>query len=75
MHTLSLSITLKRVLNTSGDNVSVHIIPPTTDHFKIHYKKERSQLVPGLGLDITVQFRPTEWKYYYDCVRIHCKVK
>ena len=52
----------------------MHVIPPTTDTFTITYKKENSRLVSGLSLDINVQFRPTEWRYYYDCIRIHCKV-
>ncbi|CAI8001630.1 Cilia- and flagella-associated protein 221 [Geodia barretti] len=62
-----------RVINASKDNQHMHIIPPSTPHFSIHYTKKKGRLVPGLSLDITVQFRPTEWKYYYDCIRIHCK--
>ena len=35
---------------------------------------QHNSLIPGLGLTIVVEFRPTEWKYYHDCVRIHCQV-
>ena len=51
----------------------MHIIPPATHYFKAWYTK-RERLVPGMAIDVEVEFKPNEWRYYYDCIRIHCQV-
>eukprot|EP00794_Sanderia_malayensis_P003528 gene3528-4029_t len=59
-----------RIINASAQRQRMHIIPPTTSNFKIKYTKEDT-LVPGLYLEVTVQFCGKENQYYNDCIRIH----
>lgn len=63
----------QRIRNCSRGSISVHIIPPSTDFFSISYSKRHGWLVPGLALDVTISFKPSDWKYYSDCIRIHCQ--
>ncbi|KAM8934069.1 cilia- and flagella-associated protein 221 [Pelodytes ibericus] len=61
-----------KLINISQDVMTLHIIPPQTKHFSISYNKTH-RLVPGLAYTISVHFTPDEWRYYYDCVRVHGK--
>jgi len=61
-----------KLCNVSADVHVVHIIPPDSKNFSISYKKS-GRFIPGVVIDITVKFKPDAWRYFYDCVRIHCK--
>ncbi|KAG7252625.1 hypothetical protein CRUP_037822 [Coryphaenoides rupestris] len=37
------------------------------------YQKVLYRLIPGLAYTVKVHFCPDEWRYFYDCVRIHCQ--
>ncbi|BFZ01996.1 hypothetical protein BsWGS_05035 [Bradybaena similaris] len=57
--------------NASFEVLRIHIIPPQTRHFGMKYTKP-ARLIPGMSIECQVEFTPDEWRYYYDCIRVHC---
>ncbi|KAJ3584031.1 hypothetical protein NHX12_014528 [Muraenolepis orangiensis] len=51
--------------------MDVQIIPTQTKYFQTTYTK-KYRLIPGLAYAVKVHFCPDEWRYFYDCVRVHC---
>lgn len=61
------------VVNKSADSVRVTLLKPTTPFFQLRWKREKPGfLAPGMSLQVEVNFAPTEWRYYYDCIRLNC---
>ncbi|CAF3402254.1 unnamed protein product [Rotaria sp. Silwood1] len=58
------------ILNRSSEVLRVDIIPPQTSVFQIDYKKPQ-RLVPGFSIHVKIIFKPTQWQYYHDAIRIH----
>ncbi|GLD68476.1 cilia- and flagella-associated protein 221 isoform X1 [Lates japonicus] len=61
-----------KLINISSEVMNIHIIPTQTKHFQTTYTK-KYRLIPGLAYTLRVRFCPDEWRYFYDCIRVHCK--
>ncbi|CAF1304524.1 unnamed protein product [Adineta ricciae] len=58
------------ILNRSPEVLRVDILPPQTSFFQIDYKKPQ-RLVTGFSIHVKILFKPTQWQYYHDAIRIH----
>ncbi|XP_034407877.1 cilia- and flagella-associated protein 221 [Cyclopterus lumpus] len=65
-------IKILKLINISSEVVNIHIIPTQTKHFQTTYTK-KYRLIPGLAYTLKVRLCPDEWRYFYDCIRVHCK--
>ncbi|XP_067349641.1 cilia- and flagella-associated protein 221 isoform X2 [Channa argus] len=65
-------IKMLKLINISSDVMNIHIIPTQTKHFQTSYSK-KYRLIPGLAYILKIRFCPDEWRYFYDCIRVHCK--
>ncbi|XP_038150678.1 cilia- and flagella-associated protein 221 [Cyprinodon tularosa] len=61
-----------KLINISSEVINIHIIPTLTKYFHTTYTK-KCRLIPGLSYTLKVVFCPDEWRYFYDCIRVHCK--
>ncbi|CAM9373948.1 unnamed protein product, partial [Discosporangium mesarthrocarpum] len=59
-----------RVTNISRSSRRMHILGPSTDSFKVRCNK-KGIVAPGSSEVIVVDFHPREYRYHYDCVRLH----
>uniref|UniRef100_A0A3B3XYY3 Cep192-like domain-containing protein n=1 Tax=Poecilia mexicana TaxID=48701 RepID=A0A3B3XYY3_9TELE len=62
----------QNLINISNAPVNIHIIPTLTKHFQTSYTK-KDRLIPGLAYTVNVAFCPDDWRYFSDCIRVHCK--
>eukprot|EP00038_Savillea_parva_P009516 m.184001 g.184001 ORF g.184001 m.184001 type:complete len:929 (+) comp16004_c0_seq1:53-2839(+) len=63
-----------KLLNVSTEIRGLHVIEPQTEFFKCFVKKRqggKGGLYPGFADEVSIEFAPTEWRYYYDCLRVH----
>ncbi|XP_054479993.1 cilia- and flagella-associated protein 221 [Anoplopoma fimbria] len=65
-------IKILKLINISSEVMNIHIIPTQTKHFQTTYTK-KYRLIPGLAYTLKVRLCPDEWRYFYDCIRVHCK--
>ena len=63
------------MVNRTSTMQSINVIGTTTPYFKVSCRKGSNVKVgavaPGMAEEIYVEFSPTEWRYYCDCIRVH----
>ena len=63
---MKLNIKKLKIINNSTKPQRVHILPPTSSFFRIHFNK-KGNLAPGVSEEVSVHFSPNEYKYSTEC--------
>lgn len=66
----SCQVQTLRLVNTSGQPLRMHIIPPVTPFFLMSVSK-RGRVMPGMAEEVTLRCMATDLRYYYDTLRVH----
>jgi hypothetical protein len=61
------------IVNTSKTMQRLYVFPPREDVFKAEYEKSGS-MAPGMSQKIVIKFKPKEYRYYHDYLRIQTHV-
>lgn len=59
------------VINKGNAPVRYHIITPMSVHFRARCLTKKGALSPGMSDQIEIEFEPSEYRYYYDTVKLH----
>lgn len=57
------------IINRNSKSQRFLIIPPSTSVYRLEYEK-LGHIAPGMSQKVTVYFKPAEYKYYYDSIRV-----
>lgn len=60
-------------MNISSKSQRLHVMAPTTPYFRMEYDAKKGLVPPGLAEEVKIIFSPTEYRYYYDCIRVRCE--
>ncbi|ORX59350.1 hypothetical protein BCR36DRAFT_408845 [Piromyces finnis] len=58
-----------RIVNKGPKKIRINVVPPETSNFSIEHKK-RGYIIPQMSEEVLISFTPTQWKYYYDTIKI-----
>jgi len=58
-----------RIVNKGTKKIRINVKPPETSNFSIEHKK-RGYIIPQMSEEVLISFTPTQWKYYYDTIKI-----
>lgn len=59
-----------KIVNVSHLTKRIHVLPCQSPYFTVHFDK-KGKIAPGMSEELLIEFTPHEWRYYYDCIRIH----
>ncbi|EFJ43939.1 hypothetical protein VOLCADRAFT_121366 [Volvox carteri f. nagariensis] len=59
------------IRNVRARGARFHILAPNTPFFKATCSNKKGLLAPGMSEEVVVEFCPSHYRYYYDCIRVH----